>query len=365
MPDLILDSLEIQNFRGLKELRIERLGRVNLIVGKNNVGKTSVLEALRLYAFPGSLEILRELLVSRDQFDPESTFWSSLRHRYHLPLEKLFYWGGGDNTREFPPTIISIGKIGARNETLSIYFDHGPESASLLLPPGYFLIFEIKGRRIPVSMFSQDPIESIRFRDQVQRLGMDSSYELIPCSSVSMNGLNVSQVEWAWNSVALTKSEDDVIEAMRLVSPDVERLVLKPIDQESKGRVPFVKLDRVNDPVTLRSLGDGMGRIFGIALALVNAKNGLLLIDEIENGLHYSVQPDVWRFLFQTATKLNVQVFATTHSYDCIKSFEEAARESEEEGVLIRLAQKAGRIFVGEFDERDLKIAVEGQIEVR
>ena len=62
---------------------------------------------------------------------------------------------------------------------------------------------------------------------------------------------------------------------------------------------------------------------------------------------------------------LNVQVFATTHSYDCIKAFEAAASKSEEEGVLVRLAQKGDRTFVGEFDENELGIAVEGQIEVR
>ena len=69
MSNLILDSLEIQNFRGLRELRIEHLGRVNLIVGKNNVGKTSVLEALRLYSKPASIDILLSLLESRDEID--------------------------------------------------------------------------------------------------------------------------------------------------------------------------------------------------------------------------------------------------------------------------------------------------------
>ncbi len=108
-----------------------------------------------------------------------------------------------------------------------------------------------------------------------------------------------------------------------------------------------------------------MNRLFGIALALVHAKDGLLLVDEIENGIHYSVQPDLWRLVFEMATRLNVQVFATTHSYDCIKAFEEAARESEEEGVLVRLARKGDRTLVGEFDERELEIAVEGEIEVR
>ena len=64
---LILDSLEIHNFRGLKELCIDRLGRVNLLTGKNNVGKTSVLEALRLYANPGNVDVLIDLLRSKDQ----------------------------------------------------------------------------------------------------------------------------------------------------------------------------------------------------------------------------------------------------------------------------------------------------------
>ncbi len=67
MSNLILDSLEIRNFRGLRELRIEHLGRVNLIVGKNNVGKTSVLEALRLYAQPGSPDVVLNLLRTRDE----------------------------------------------------------------------------------------------------------------------------------------------------------------------------------------------------------------------------------------------------------------------------------------------------------
>ena len=107
-----------------------------------------------------------------------------------------------------------------------------------------------------------------------------------------------------------------------------------------------------------------MIRIFGIALALENAKDGLLLIDEVENGLHYSVQPDVWRFLFQAATKLNVQVFATTHSYDCIKSFEGLR---ERRGRSVDPTRPEGRADLRRRirQAHDLKIVVDGQIEVR
>jgi len=131
------------------------------------------------------------------------------------------------------------------------------------------------------------------------------------------------------------------------------------------NRIPFVKVSNFEEPIPLRALGDGVNRLVGLALALVHAKDGLLLVDEIENGIHYSVQPELWRLVFEMAASMNVQVFATTHSYDCIKAFEAAARESEEEGVLVRLARKGDRTLVGEFDERELEIAVEGEIEVR
>ena len=178
-------------------------------------------------------------------------------------------------------------------------------------------------------------------------------------------GLGLAQIGDLWDRIALTSHEEDVLEALRLIDRNVERLILKPIETGSETRVPFVKLAGEPGPISLRSLGDGMNRLFGVALALVNAKDGFLLIDEVENGLHYSIQPDLWRLIFEASKQMNVQVFATTHSYDCVRAFDEAARGSEEEGVVIRLARKAGRIVVGEFDERELGIAVEGQIEVR
>ncbi len=103
-----------------------------------------------------------------------------------------------------------------------------------------------------------------------------------------------------------------------------------------------------------------MQRMFGIALALVNSRNGILLVDEIENGLHYSAQPDVWRLIFRLASRLNVQVFATTHSWDCIEAFQE---DTQNAGLLIRLESKKGKIVATLFDEQELGIATREQIE--
>ena len=108
-----------------------------------------------------------------------------------------------------------------------------------------------------------------------------------------------------------------------------------------------------------------MNRLFGLALALVNARGGLLLIDEFENGLHHSVQTDVWRMIFRLAERLDVQVFATTHSRDSVRSFQEAAAESPEEGVLLRLARKGEDIVPTVASEDELAVATRHDIEVR
>ena len=109
-----------------------------------------------------------------------------------------------------------------------------------------------------------------------------------------------------------------------------------------------------------------MNRMLGIALALVNAKDGMLLIDEVDTGLHYSVLPDLWKLIFEVAHRLNVQVFATSHSWDCIQAFQQAAdANKDEEGMLIRLENRKDSIRAVTFDEEELAVVAREQIEVR
>ena len=132
------------------------------------------------------------------------------------------------------------------------------------------------------------------------------------------------------------------------------------------GRRAMVKLKGDSGPVPLRSLGDGALRLFGVALALANSRAGYLLIDEAENGVHHSVQRDYWRMILQTAQENNVQVLATTHSWDCVTGFAQAASELEDvEGVLVRLSRSGGDLRAVEYPEEELAIAAEQGIEVR
>ena len=177
-------------------------------------------------------------------------------------------------------------------------------------------------------------------------------------------GLTPGRITKLWDAIALTGLEAVVLEALAIVAP-IERLALVAWDEVSHDRNPIVLSKEFATPVPLKSMGDGVNRIFGVITAMANTINSSFLVDEIENGIHYSALIDLWGAIFRLAAKLNIQVFATTHSSDCIAAFQIAASESVGEGVLIRLAHRGDSITASEFDEREMTIAVEGEMELR
>jgi AAA15 family ATPase/GTPase len=113
-------------------------------------------------------------------------------------------------------------------------------------------------------------------------------------------------------------------------------------------------------------MGDGVWRMFGLALSIVCAKDGFLFVDEIDTGLHFTVLCDMWKLLWKTATRLNVQVFATTHSSDCWTSLATIASQEEaaKDGITIHRIERGKETSVF-FTAREIAIAAERGIEVR
>ncbi len=109
-----------------------------------------------------------------------------------------------------------------------------------------------------------------------------------------------------------------------------------------------------------------MGNLLALVLHLFSAQGGFLLVDEIDTGLHYSVMVDMWRLIVETAKKLDIQVFATTHSLDCVRALARLRNkypEVADEITLHRVEKDAPRTVV--YDTDELVIAAESQIEVR
>lgn len=139
----------------------------------------------------------------------------------------------------------------------------------------------------------------------------------------------------------LTPAEENTAAALRLVEPAIQRIAISGGGDATTAQV---LLRGAASPVPLGTLGEGVVRILALALYFAKTPGGFLLIDEIENGLHWSVMPRIWRFLVETARMLDVQVFATTHSKDCVEAIAELHREDPQLAADIRVHRlEAGR----------------------
>jgi AAA15 family ATPase/GTPase len=381
----MLKSLVIKNFRSLANFEVAKLGRVNLIVGKNNSGKSSVLEALRIYAGNAHQELLEKIAQEHDErhFLDKNIIEGI---EVSLPYEDLF------TGRKFPKEEkpIVIGELENDENALKIYHAYRVEKE-------YFTTDEEGNKETikrPVSITSLDLTEhrsilgegllikkkgdsvsidfnviSPNFRRFVT-VGDPLPFSFIPSQLIAMNELASD-----WDSIALTEAEETVKDAMKIILPEFENLIFVNDSAYSENkairRIAKVKIKGLPYPVPLKSLGDGMLRILQLILKIFPAKGGFFLMDEFENGLHYSIQEKVWAILFNIAQKLNIQVFATTHSWDCIESFSKIAHSRRDiEGVLFRVGKSVrdsdrGRVIATVFDEEALYNVTQGDVEVR
>ena len=363
-----LDSLSITGFRGIDQLDVPRLGRVALLAGRNGVGKTTVLEALRVYAARGGSETLRDVLSLREELTP-------LRDEEEKPLyapaiERLFHQNGYDCGP------ITIGPMGDGEPSLRM--DNVDDLSDV--PEDLMSRVSIEDVKVLRVAFAHTtkfyPWPGVLAKPHgvwgsVTRTS-DQNEERIRCESVGPGLLGGRRLARLWDKVALTNAEALALDALRLVFGDrVERAAVIGEDiSGSRGygshRRVVVKLSNHDHPVPLRSLGDGATRMFGVSLALANCQDGILLIDEAENGIHYSLQSKFWDMVLCAAQEHNIQVVATTHSKDCINGFAAAALDSPAvNGNLIRIDRHNGQTYAVEYSKEELEVAAEQNIEVR
>ena len=367
---LHLPSLSIKGFRGIKELSIERLGRVTLLAGKNSVGKTTVLDAVQVYAVRRP-SVLPELLESREEV---SAATDEEGESIEAPDFAALFHG-----RDASEPCISIGPKSDTDQLRIEWATLSDEQASRLeksrhgsITNGHIqtlkIVFQDAEQVLPLFTSTPRSATEKRAYQYVRRLlGEDELPSPIGCHSLGPGLLSNDEIAQFWDAIALTDDEDRAVQALRLVlGNEVDRVAVIGDDgarYRRRGRRVVVKLQGQARPVPLKSLGDGALRLFSVALAQANSRDGFLLIDEAENGIHHSVQRDFWRMVLETAHANNVQVLATTHSFDCVRGFAQALTECEEvDGALVRLEQKDGEMWAVEYSERNLKAVAKQSI---
>ena len=371
-----LNSLAIQNFRVFEDFKVNKLGKVNLIVGKNNAGKSSFLEALRIYAANGRERLMQELAAGHDerfQFDEYT--------EEELQSDNLPYAGFFSNRRLPPDNAkgIVIGESSDSKQALAINVVFLTNQKMLSLVPRSFLS-QFQAQDLIAQLIVKKDDQQI-FPLNVSFNSQEANYSIpepIPCSMVPTQLVSFDKLADVWDEIiALTDNELIVKDALKLITPEFEDISFVKANgnslraQGDVRRTVNVRLAGLPHPVPINSMGEGMLRILQIILKVFPAKDGFLLIDEFENGLHYSVQEKVWQMVFDLAEKLNIQVFATTHSWDCITSFAQVARQREtDDGILFRVGRSVrtsdkGKVIATVFSGTNLFDLTQADIEVR
>jgi predicted ATP-dependent endonuclease of OLD family len=363
----MLKSLHITNFRGFRDLKIDSLKRVNLLTGHNNTGKTGVLEAL-------------VLLLS----DPESG------QRQLLP--NLFRPVGGDYNENFWKWLI-YNKSAAINLQIKASFDDRNDFAVILHPKRHAPIdFDVSIFHASEDVGGFDCFcgsfgEAQRILGQVQRINFKPAVFSTKPSDPVQDAID-------FNRVILIRRKKQVEKMLRQIEPrllTIEALQIRQPGQSSTtttttvppvgSGVPalqtsqpgqqstpliYAEISGLSEMIPVTQLGQGFNRLLDIYSEIVATDAKVLLIDEIENGLHYSVLPLVWKGLFLAAQEFDVQIFATTHSWECILKADEAARERENyELELIRLDRVNEDVKATIIDQGALATAKELKWEMR
>lgn len=332
-----LTALRIQNFKRFRDFKLDNIGQFNLVVGKNNTGKTSLLEAL---------------LVDEDLLTWVASLATAIAVRQGLEDRidacELIYIHHVENIE---PPIIEIRK----SDNLIKYFlkkiniDQDYEGLSALDK-------EIIKEKEQVFLAYRNE-KKILISNLLQRGGYFCPF--VPY------GLGYGRELLDYLEKTIEKSiveRKRFTERLKLFIPDI-------VDVRPNSQIINIVLENQDQPVPLYNYGEGTNKLFRILCEIAMAENGRLMIDEIDAGIHHTKFKEFWKVVMQAAIEYNVQIFATTHNEECVDYFQQALEELEEhkeKGRLIKLYEgKENKLYSRVYDFKAMQTAMELGHEVR
>jgi predicted ATPase len=358
-------SFQVQDFRGIRELAVEPLTRVNLIAGENNAGKTALLEAIFLHSAPFNPMVvttvagLRGIAIYKIEFGrmvqrPWSSLFSDLDESRQIRLSARDACG---HTRTLVVKTTSDAKDVAQVRSISTHaVPNGQGVASSGVRTEILRWHYSGGGREEISLLFLDGAEL-------------KTYPLVAREPVypgrflgSRWAPNFPEIADQFGELEIDKKEQDLLRILRLMEPRLTRL-----STILYGGIPMLHGDiGIGKLIPVAFLGDGLLRLTTIILWIIHTAGGILLIDEVDNGFHYSHLQQIWSAIAESAKQFNVQVFATTHSKECIVAAHAAFSQSfEYDFSLHRLERTDTAIRVVTYDKETLEAAIDAGFEVR
>ena len=312
-----LESLEINNFRGFDHLKMNEFSKINVLVGKNNIGKTSVLESIFLLSGMSNPELALNLNLMRG-----------------LPVNKnvLKYIFYNLETKNAPSIIGEFSEGTTRVLEISPFFEkkkvetssRGLFSDSSLTP-----VTDISGLRYDFSVTKPNkPKESfetlLRFEKDEIIIDPDYTYKEDIFSRFLTSDVTDDGLLERLNALFVSKKEHVMNELLNKFDAKINDMYVLP-------NGIYVDREGVSERIPLQMTGDGIRRFLNVAatIAANDKQNFICLIDEIEKGLHHESQELMWRTLFMLTRPANIQLFITTHSWEMLESLAKVLKQDE------------------------------------
>lgn len=334
---MTVQSIEIQNFRCFRHSHFENFAQVNLIGGKNNAGKTAFLEAMLLGNVP-TFDTIRYLQQLRNESSilysrkPELA-WANLF--YQQDKEQKIAISAFYEDKERIETKISctentrlkevlVGKDAEGNaivkiadNTSSVEVEESILEIAADTPKG----FVANQMAYTLNQDAMGRIESMQ-NSLSQKFEPAFRFFMLPTGYKKPAGLLAREFDEA----KLREQTDVILEAFQMIDDSIEK-----IDTINLGEPNIYVFRKGEKPQPLNFFGDALNKIADLILRVSNNPNSVLLIDEVENGIHHENQQEFWQMLIKLAVAKNVQVFATSHSAEMIKAFQLAAIANQQE----------------------------------
>ncbi len=301
MSDQHIKDLEIRNFKCFKQLSIANIGQVNLIGGKNNVGKTAFLEAVEIF------------VSSNEIYDLVKSITNMLIKRQNKTdsLELDFI-----NDIKQDTEILSCDKslkIKFSNEFLTVSINKNKKCNEAY---------------IPIYVFIKKPIPTMLMHDTQGFLIGTQQFPIENITYITSSKANEEDIAILYGKLIDLGRDDFLNNSLSIFDKNIVAIKFIP----TKNNVTLLKLKLKNQDslILLSSLGEGINRYIAILCAIWASKDGILLIDEIENGIHYTNYKKLWQIIFKASVEANCQIFITSHSKECITAFNDVQFEDKQ-----------------------------------
>ncbi len=334
----LLTDFEIENFRCFDTFKMHNIKRINLIGGMNNAGKTTLLEALFLSEgiSESPLNYIKHILRGEkriDEYRLNITQWYSLfynrRTDQFIKLKSTF--STKDTKEAYARTFgyVNWNLISDAGATVSdlITSTNKLEQGTKLYAAHYFnselhdpfVLKEIISKN--ANDFASSPLYiGINSGDFIWNEYVNNIL-FIP-AGIKINGKELAEM---YDAAKFKGQAHKLLFALQLIEPTIVN-----VDMLNLGE-PALYATRQNEqvPSPLSTYGDAITKIALYVLYIINNPNSIFLLDEVENGIHYTNQPKFWAWLFDLATEFDVQIFATTHSREMIEAYAQTAIEKD------------------------------------